>query len=266
MAWITAFADEISPDLSTQIATLQRLGLQGLDLRSVDGVNVLSLTDEQIDLVGSSCREAGLFVQTVSSPVNKVVLSEGNRVAEFAKLERACEVARRLGIRRIRIFTPEAPTEAWPEVKAWMADQLKLARAMGCVLLHENDAKFWGAYPEQAKILFEEFGSPEFRAAFDFANAEILGYRAMDHWFPWILPHLDTIHIKDAKDGKVVPPGEGDGQIKQTLSYLKSEGWEGPLTLEPHLQAAGPMGGFSGEQLFEVAYQALAKILDKVSA
>ena len=78
-------------------------------------------------------------------------------------------------------------------------------------------------------------------------------------------PHLDTIHIKDAieADRQVVPAGEGDGELAATMRFLISQNWHGPLTLEPHLQAAGPLGGFSGPELFaHAADQMKAVVLE----
>ncbi len=267
---ITGFADEVSPKLDEQIAVFKKLNLQGIDLRSIEGVNVLNLSDAQLDYLDEQSKKHKLPVQAIGSPVNKVNLTPENREAELAKMVRSIEIAKRLGVKRIRVFSPEVPRgeddRCWPDVKAWMADQIALAEKADSLLIHENDARFYGAYPENAKRLFAEFAGPNFKAAFDFANTVLIGYRAMDHWFPWILPYLDTLHIKDAveKEGKVVPAGEGEGQILETFRFLKEKGWEGPLTLEPHLQAAGPLGGYSGEQLFEVATNALRGVLAKV--
>lgn len=260
---ITAFADEIAPDLATQIRVMKAHGVVGLDLRSVDGENVLALSDAEIDAVDEAVREAGLRVQCVASPVNKVVLSEAARDEEARKLDRAIEVAQRMGIRRIRIFTPES--EDGDAVMAWMEGQLEKAAAADVLLLIENDAKYWSAYPQNAKFLLREFAGPNLMAAFDFANAAILGY-PVEHWFPWIVPYLDTLHIKDAKDGKVVPAGQGDAGIPVTLQALWKDHWSGPLTLEPHLAAAGPMGGFSGEQLFAEAANSLYSVLADLAA
>lgn len=265
---LSAFADEISPDLDTQVATLKRLGVGGLDLRSVEGVNVLNLSDTQLDQVATKCAENGLIVQAIGSPVNKVALTPENRPVELDKLRRAIRAAKRTHTDKIRIFSPEAPPEAWPAVRDWMREQVELAKSEGIILLHENDATFYGAYPDNAKQLFETLGGPTFRAAFDFANTVLIGYRAMSDWFPWILPHLHTLHIKDARESekKVYPAGEGDGQIEETLRWLIAQGWNGPLTIEPHLASAGAFGGFSGEQLFEVAVQALRKVVHAVGS
>ncbi len=48
MIRLSAFADEISPDLDEQIATLQRQGIRYLDLRSMWNINVLDLSDAHI--------------------------------------------------------------------------------------------------------------------------------------------------------------------------------------------------------------------------
>ncbi len=117
-------------------------------------------------------------------------------------------------------------------------------------------------HPKNAKRLMEKIGGAHFRFAYDFANTVLQGYRTMSDWFPWIIPYIDTLHIKDAieADHKIVPAGEGEGQLLEAFNALIAYGWTGPLTIEPHLAAAGPRGGFSGEQLFEVAVVALRNV------
>jgi sugar phosphate isomerase/epimerase len=268
---ITAFADEISPDLNEQVETLARLGVGGLDLRSVGGTNVLDLSLDQLEKILDRVQEAGIKISCIGSPVNKVKYDVMTQAREFDRLKRACYVAQRMNTQRVRLFTPEVPEgreeELAPKVIDWMREQRRLAMDQGVILIHENDARFWGAYPENAKRMFGELGNANFRAVYDFANDVLLGYRPKD-WFPWLLPYLDTIHIKDAKaeTREIVPAGQGDSDMEETLQYLEKEGWSGNLTLEPHLSAAGPMGGFSGAQLFEVAVNALRDVLSRVGA
>lgn len=265
---ITAFADEISPNLAEQVETLKRLDVAGLDLRSVDGTNVLDLSLDQLNRILDRVHEAGIKVSCVGSPVNKVKYDVMSEAKEFDRLKRACYVAQRMNTTRVRLFTPEVPEgqdqELAPKVINWMEQQRRLAIDQGITLIHENDARFWGAFPENAKRLFGELGNANFKAVYDFANDVLLGYRPKD-WFPWLLPHLDTLHIKDAKaeTREIVPAGQGDGDIAETLRYLDKEGWSGNLTLEPHLAAAGPRGGFSGAQLFEVAVTALRDVMSE---
>jgi len=262
---LTGFADEISPDLDVQVATLKRLGLSGLDLRSVNNVNVLDMSLQDVERVNDKCRENGIIVQSIGSPVNKIQYDVMLQGREHERLRKACKAASIINVKRIRIFTPEVPEDQHDAMAAsiinWMGDQRKLAADMGMTLIHENDGKYWGAYPTNAKKLFEDLGSDNFKACFDFANTVLIGYKPFDDWFPWILPYLDTIHIKDAKDGKVVAPGQGDAQMVETFKWLIEQGWNGPLTMEPHLQAGGPYGGFSGDELFEVAVKSLREVV-----
>ena len=51
---LTGFADEIAPDLETQLDVLEDLGIDHLDLRNVDETNVL---DFDAEIGRASCRE-----------------------------------------------------------------------------------------------------------------------------------------------------------------------------------------------------------------
>jgi len=263
---LSGFADEISPDLNVQVATLARLNVPGLDLRSVGGVNVLDLTIDDLQRVHDACYQNGLHVQAIGSPVNKTAFEPLNEAREYEKLRKAIKAAHRVNTKRIRIFTPMVPDSqhdaAASKVISWMLQQKKLAQDEGVVLIHENDDRYWGAHPGNAKRLMETIGGDSFRFAYDFANTVLQGYRTMKDWFPWIVQYTDTLHIKDAiqDEHKIVPAGEGQGELPEAFKFLMEVGWSGPLTIEPHLSAAGPMGGFSGEALFEVAVKALRNV------
>ncbi len=264
MNWsLSAFADEIDADLDVQFANLKENEINLVDMRSAYGKNVTALTDCEANGYKLKAGEYGIFINGVGSPVNKVVMAESPAEGELEKLRRAIDIAKIVGTNRIRIFTPEG--DDFDAICAWMEPQINLAAKHNIVLMHENDAKYYGAYPEQAKKLMARFASPNFRFAFDFANTVQIGFRAMDDWFPWLLPHLETIHIKDAReDKKVVPAGEGVGQVPETLAWLKGQGWNGILSIEPHLQFAGDRGGFSGIESFKIATDAIKGILQKL--
>lgn len=266
---LTGFADEISGDLGVQLETLAKLQIGGIDVRSVDGKNVLALSPAELAEVRKRAHDAGIVIACVGSPVNKVDATPSNRPLEREKLLRAIEASQHLETKRIRLFTPEKTEDSSDEeILDWMQSQVDLAVAADVILLHENDAKFWGAYPDNARRLFETLGSPRFRAAFDFANTVLIGFDPVEDWLPWIVPYLDTLHIKDATrdPAKVVPAGEGDGRMVEFLRALRSQDWTGRFTMEPHLSAAGPFGGFSGPQLFEVATTAFRRTLEASEA
>jgi sugar phosphate isomerase/epimerase len=75
------------------------------------------------------------------------------------------------------------------------------------------------------------------------------------------------LQVKDARadTGEVTPAGEGDGQLRETLQALRDSGFDGFMSLEPHLDLAGRHGGFSGPDKFRQAAQALKRLLDELS-
>lgn len=75
--------------------------------------------------------------------------------------------------------------------------------------------------------------------------------------------YIAYVHVKDAKrdTGVVVPAGEGDGQVRETVRALRDSGFDGFFSMEPHLAVAGPFSGFSGPELFRLATQRFTAIL-----
>ena len=68
--------------------------------------------------------------------------------------------------------------------------------------------------------------------------------------------------MKDARpDGSVGPAGEGVAHWPDLLQRLRADGYDGFLSLEPHLALSGQYRGFSGPQLFRQASQALQSML-----
>jgi sugar phosphate isomerase/epimerase len=72
------------------------------------------------------------------------------------------------------------------------------------------------------------------------------------------------VHLKDFTDGKVVPVGQGDGQVRETLLFLKDQGWGGVLSIEPHLQFAGERSGFTGPESFAIATNTIKELLGSI--
>ncbi|MHB9033786.1 MAG: sugar phosphate isomerase/epimerase, partial [Anaerolineae bacterium] len=60
---------------------------------------------------------------------------------------------------------------------------------------------------------------------------------------------------------RVVPAGQGDGQIPEIIAALQARGFDGFASLEPHLANAGTFSGFSGPELFTTAVNAFRQVL-----
>jgi sugar phosphate isomerase/epimerase len=90
------------------------------------------------------------------------------------------------------------------------------------------------------------------------------GVKPFDTAYPLLKPYIGYFHIKDAimGQGKVVPAGQGDGQIPELMGAAKEAGYDGFLSLEPHLKVAGHSTGYTGPELFATAVNALRSILN----
>lgn len=266
---LTGFIDEVSPKLEEQIAAAKDQGLNGIEVRSVWDKNVTALSPEELKEVRLQAEGAGIMISGVGSPVNKVPMMQIHLEGEMDKLKRSLEAAQLLGTKRVRIFSPTVNDEARQHdlryVIEWMKPMAELAEKAGITLLHENDSRFYGAFPEGAKGILDALGGPHFRHVFDFSNAVMIGQDPLSDWLPWVLPHLESLHIKDFDRSKlqIVPAGQGHSKMLECFRFLASKGWKGTITLEPHLAFAGGHGGFSGAELFGQAVAALKGILDQ---
>jgi len=271
MIRLSAFADEISPSLDEQVATLQREGIRHLDLRSVWNINVLDLSDAQIRQVKQTLDTSGLGVAAIGSPLGKVAIDSPFE-ATLQKLERAIQVAQMLGTPFIRIFSFYPPSKAQganiataayrDEVTRRLSLMIERARAVNITLLHENEKDIYGDTITRCVDLMQSCEDEHFRTVFDPANfiqcAQVPYPDAYEALRPW----LAYVHVKDAlPNGSVVAAGEGAGRWPDLLSRLRADGYNGFLSLEPHLASAGQFQGFSGPDLFVKASQALQGML-----
>src|SRR3954452_13040486 len=103
--WVlSGFADEIDADLETQCRVLDELGIGFIELRSAWDVNVLDLTDEQVTEVARILGEHGIKVSSIGSPIGKINIADDFE-AHLVRMDRAIEVAVRLGAPFIRVFS-----------------------------------------------------------------------------------------------------------------------------------------------------------------
>jgi sugar phosphate isomerase/epimerase len=263
---LSAFGDEIDDDLTRQLEVLASEGVTALELRSAWGANVLDLSGEQLRQVRELLDERGFHISALGSPIGKSALSSPPAF-EQARLERALTAADALETRLIRIFSfyvpPEALDAARDEVIERLGALVERAAQAGVTLLHENERGIYGESATRCHDLLTAINSPALRMAFDPANFVQAGIRPMEEAWPLLKDYVTHIHIKDAllRDGSVRPAGQGDGNIPGLLAALESRGYQGYLTLEPHLSISGPAGGYSGESGMRTAIHALNALL-----
>ncbi len=266
---LSAFADEISPDLDEQIRVCRENGVTHFELRGVNKINVLDLDRPLREEIRRKLRDSGLGVVAIGSPIGKVKIDEPWE-KHFDRFKTAVELAEFFAAPLMRIFSYYAPTggditKHRDEVIRRMRAKVDYLQAHANVtLVHENEREIYGDTGKRCLDLMTTINSPRLRSAFDFANFVQCGEKPLDNW-PALKPYSVHIHVKDAKlaDGKVMPAGQGDGQLEPILTDLHRSGYDGFLSLEPHLAHHGQYSGFSGPQLFKVAADALKELCRK---
>ncbi len=145
------------------------------------------------------------------------------------------------------------------EVMRRMRVMSERAREAGVILLHENEKDIYGDTIARCVDLMRGIaGNDHLRAAFDPANFIQCGQTPFPDAYDALRPWLAYVHVKDAlPSGRVVAAGEGSARWHAFLERLRADGYDGFLALEPHLAAAGHLGGFTGPELFHYATQAL---------
>ncbi len=280
---ISGFADEIAQELDVQIEVVSRLGIQYIEMRGVDGNNLIYHPDAKVKEIKQKLEDAGIKLSALGSPLGKIGIEDPFE-PHFEEFKRACEIAHRMDTKNIRMFSFYIPEGKEKEYKGKVFDRLgRFADYAGrndIVLLHENEKGIYGAKAPECLEIMKKLGSDHFRAIFDFANFVQCGQDTLEA-YDLLKDYVDYIHVKDARkeNGTVVPVGYGDGNVETILKKLFASGFDGFLSLEPHLfdfkgfeglergrTASLSQSGqaLSGAEAFAVAHRALCEVLDRI--
>lgn len=278
---ISGFSDEIASSVTQQFQVLNKLGISYFEPRGIDGKNISELSDEEVAKLKEKMAQYGIKVSSVGSPIGKVKLEESFE-DHFAQFQRVVEITEKLEAKYIRIFSfYHEDGEDWTEteraeVLARLRKMITYAGDHNVVLLHENEKEIYGDTADRCADLMKELYCDHFKAVFDPANFVQCG-QDTQYAYEQLKDYIAYVHIKDAyfSDGSVVPAGRGDGNVEYILRQLFADGYEGYLSVEPHL---GSFEGLEelelgdemlrlpkgGEGTFTLAYLALSELLDKV--
>ncbi|WP_061018477.1 sugar phosphate isomerase/epimerase family protein [Microbacterium sp. CCH5-D1] len=267
---LSGFGDEIDPDPAVQIAVLQALGARHIEVRSAWGVNVVDLDESQLAQLAAVVRERGMAVSAIASPIGKVDVSlpVEHEVGRLQRAIRAAEVLETPYIRIFSFFRAEhlSADDIRDDVLVRMTALARTAEAAGVTLVHENEKDIYGDIPSRVLDVIESVGSDRLRVAWDNANFVQVGVRPFTDGYAKLRPHLEYLQLKDAlaATGEVVPVGDGDGELRETLTALRDDGYAGFASLEPHLADVNALGGFSGPEAFGRAGRALRTLTDEI--
>ena len=268
---IAAFADEIAPDPAAQIRVLRDCGVSHIELRGAHGKNVLKLSDDELDEFKSLADEAGLGFSSIGSPIGKDPMDKPLDDV-LAALDRAIHAAQEVQAPHIRVFgffvdRDDDFSRHTDTVLQKLGAMAKRAEDGGVILQLENEAIVYNDTWQHNLELFETINSPAMRAAFDFANYALVDQKPFDDCWQPIKPWLGNLQIKDlnGETRENTTAGNGVGQIPEILADALADGFDGFITLEPHLFEKPEFAGLDREACFRTSSDALQRVLKKIS-
>lgn len=273
---ISCFADEIATSLDRQIEVLQELGIKYIELRSADGINVSAFTPEYARTVKQKLDAAGIRVSAIGSPIGKINLEDDfqSHMKLLTTVEHLADVFETPYIRMFSFYLPEnrTPESCRDDVLAQLEQMVAEAAKNRLILLHENEKAIYGDTAPRCLDLMKQFAGETFRCTFDFANFIECGQDTLEA-FHMLQPYIAYVHVKDAirETREIVPAGQGDGKLSEIFTLLDRSGYEGFLSLEPHLANFSGLNNLEKdaavraendtERAFHVAYRALMQLL-----
>ncbi len=261
--YLTGFADEAGASMEVQIRATKELGWSNIEARNVEGGNIHSIDESQFLKIADQLDAAGVRVNCFGSEIANWGRQVTDPFEETIELvERAIPRMCRLGCKLVRIMSYAVRRgEDW-EV---LDDQLKEERFRrlrdivsrfrdaGITPVHENCMNYGGMSWRHSLELVErvpglklvfDTGNPVFTD--DFAQPPPRPRQSSWEFYRRVREHIAYVHIKDArflrdKPGSIFPeseftfPGEGDGEVVRIVKELLNHGYDGGISMEPHL-------------------------------
>ena len=253
--YLTGFADEAAPDLTTQIKATKEIGWDKISSRGVNGSNIHELPDEEFERVRAQLAAEDITVPEFGSLIGnwgKSITTDFDLT--LAEVNRAIPRMKALGTQLIRIMSyaqePWGQDQHVEERFRRLREIVDRFSAAGLTAAHENCMNWGGFSADHTLRLVEEI--PGLKLIFDTANPVFQRDRSAAEPFPWQNPldfyqkvksHVVHVHIKDCTNppaGQTDParytlPGEGQAMVREILTELKNDGYSGGLAIEPHV-------------------------------
>lgn len=250
----SGIADEAGTPIEEQIRAHKLLGWEHIEVRNVEGGNLCEVDDAIFEKTLAALGEAGIAISSFASGIaNWARMIDQDFQRDVDDLKRAIPRMKKAGCPIIRIMSwPNSEKSPLPEAE-WKAEALrrlreltKIAEDGGIILGHENCSGWGGHSVQTITELLEEIQSPAFAIIYDTGNTVGHGGDPWD-WYQACKDRTAYIHIKDGKKTTDSSehydyPGEGEGKVREILTDFFANGYDGGISIEPHLAAQVHLG------------------------
>ena len=251
--YLTGFADEASQDLDEQIKATKELGWNSIESRNIGGQNIHDLPEEDFEKVVEKLESANIHINCFGSAIANWAKDINDSFdITLAEVERAIPRMKRLGTKLIRIMSYarcEGGEQHAAERFKRLTEVVAMFKENGLQPVHENCMNYGGLSWKHSLELMENV--PGLKLIYDTGNSPFMKDYAkggdvwQDSWefYSNVKQHIAYIHIKDSLNPKpgekeeYTMPGEGQGYVKEIIADLKADGYNGGISIEPHLAA-----------------------------
>jgi len=260
---LTGIADEAGSHIDTQIRAHKELGWDTIEARflEVDGFDKGSfheIPDEAFEKAVTALENSGTGICGVGATIANWAHSiEDDFQITLDEIDRCIPRMQRAGSKIVRIMSyailedgkeNDLPEQYKNERFRRLREIKTLFDDAGITAVHENCMNYGGMSIEHALEVNENV--PGLKWVFDTGNPVFNADRSKASPYPrqnaWafyqaVKNDIAHVHIKDGRwnetrrDCDYTMPGEGSGYVKEILADLKNSGYDGYLSIEPHL-------------------------------
>lgn len=250
--------DEMLDNFERALELGAEWGLRHVEVRLVNGTNVLDLTDEQVLETKRLLDSYDITVSGVATPFFKCPLPghepsddgplHGARQLSYqdhlALLPRGVEIAQALGAPVMRIFSfwydPEEYDRFWALFPEAVDATLDATAGSGVIPALENEGACFVRTCADLAEAAHRLPQPALKFIWDPGNSTRRGMPPRDQDVDQFFDRVALVH---AKDGDYDPAtdqssasliGEGKTDYERELRRLHAKGYDGFVTLEPH--------------------------------
>jgi len=243
MIRMSGVSDEAGKSLHKQISAHEKLGWRHIELRSIGGTPIDSLTCEQLTQTAKVVKEANLSVNCIGSRLGNwqrsVDFDLATEEQELIKIAEFCQLVNCRQVRIMSYMNNDYPKPIWREKAIERVIHLaSLSEKLGLTLVHENCSGWGGRSIANMVALVRAVNSPALALLYDIGNGLAYGYDSLE-LLTDVLPWVQHVHIKDGirNDNHVsyTLPGQGVAKVEKCLRYLVEHDYQGLFSIEPHI-------------------------------
>lgn len=242
---ISFITDEVTQDLNTIIAFAKNHKLEGVELRSIEGIAIDMVPKDTIKKYKKIFQENNLVVSNIASSFYKCYIESENEIKEnIEKLKRLCEIGHILeceSIRGFSFFKTGLLSENMPKIINAYEEPIRILEKENKILLLESDPSVFTTNHNKLAQLLDLINHERIAAIYDpgndiFDEDEEIPY---PNGYRQIKKYIRHIHIKDANKNEnneayCVKIGTGQVNYIGLIQELKNDKYDGWYSMETH--------------------------------